>query len=171
MPTAPTTTDGRCWSCNQRAVAWGVDATWSRPVDGVRHIIDRRVRLCAQPRRGASRAPETRKDRQREYYARWKAKGGRVDPIAAKRKRLKHFYGLAPERFDAMFKKQRGLCAICKEEPATQVDHDHGCCPGARSCGKCIRGLLCGSCNRMLGQAKEDPARLRAGLRYLARFT
>src|SRR4029077_2130187 len=31
------------------------------------------------------------------------------------------------------------------------VDHDHNCCPGAHSCGKCIRGILCGTCNSALG--------------------
>jgi len=29
------------------------------------------------------------------------------------------------------------------------IDHDHRCCPGnTGNCGNCIRGLLCGSCNK-----------------------
>jgi hypothetical protein len=36
------------------------------------------------------------------------------------------------------------------------IDHDHSCCNrGARSCGKCIRGMLCTSCNTGLGQVER----------------
>jgi hypothetical protein len=70
-------------------------------------------------------------------------------------------YGLTLEQYRALEKKQRGLCALCgkpplvgkracgkeKQAPRLCVDHDHACCPGKRSCGKCVRGLLCHWCN------------------------
>lgn len=63
-------------------------------------------------------------------------------------------YGITVEQYDELLRKQEGRCAICRELPgdrALHVDHDHSCCAGrARNCGKCVRGLLCYSCNTKL---------------------
>jgi Recombination endonuclease VII len=69
---------------------------------------------------------------------------------------LKNRYHLTVEQYAEMLVKQDGHCALC---PMTQgetkrrmcVDHDHKCCPDLQCCGKCIRGILCGNCNRMVG--------------------
>jgi hypothetical protein len=75
---------------------------------------------------------------------------------------LKHRYGLTPEELDTLIAAQGGKCAICGEVPRRfHVDHDHK--TGAR------RGFLCGPCNTALGLFKDDPKRLRAAIRYLAR--
>lgn len=64
-----------------------------------------------------------------------------------------------------------GVCDICKGKNsagrALAVDHDHACCPGKRSCGKCVRGFLCGQCNYGVGNFKDDPQLLRKTALYL----
>lgn len=79
-------------------------------------------------------------------------------------------YGVTQERFEQMLADQNG-CAIChRTEPTDkgwQVDHDHGCCPGFRSCGECVRGVLCAPCNVGLGAFGDDPERLAAAAAYL----
>lgn len=90
--------------------------------------------------------------------------GRRVSRLAA--------YGLTQDEYDAMLAAQGGLCAICRSPESGNrslaVDHDHACCPSAkRSCGKCIRGLLCTRCNVTLGNYEEFRPRAVA---YLATF-
>lgn len=83
---------------------------------------------------------------------------------------LKRF-GLTVEDYIDLEKSQNGLCKICNQ-PETHrrrlsVDHDHSCCPGANSCGKCIRGLLCFRCNAVLGQLRDNRDILASMIKYL----
>lgn len=71
--------------------------------------------------------------------------------------------GISNEIYQEMFDAQGGVCAMCGGPPEDgrmlAIDHDHSCCPAARACGKCIRGLLCGRCNKDLGiyeKRKDD---------------
>lgn len=80
--------------------------------------------------------------------------------------RLVRDYGIGIEEYRAMLKRQNGVCAICQVTRDTNyslhVDHCH-------DTGK-VRGLLCGSCNKMLGLARDDRARLARAAEYLDRF-
>lgn len=60
-----------------------------------------------------------------------------------------------------------GRCAICNRETDLVVDHDHKCCPTQRTCGKCVRGLLCAGCNTGLGAFGDNPEALASALDYL----
>lgn len=60
-----------------------------------------------------------------------------------------------------------GQCAICSKIGPRVVDHDRTCCPGARSCTKCRRGLLCRTCNMALGLFRHSIANLEAASAYL----
>lgn len=87
-------------------------------------------------------------------------------------------YGITAEQFEAMFEAQGRRCKICRtDKPGAQtagrwhIDHDHACCPGRKgSCGKCLRGILCGNCNLGLGNMKDDPVIVRAALDYLVAY-
>ncbi len=79
--------------------------------------------------------------------------------------------GLSLEGYNELFKKQNGVCAICLTPPQSHrrlcIDHDHKCCVGIKSCGKCIRGLLCDDCNHALGSAKDSIKILENAVKYL----
>jgi hypothetical protein len=85
---------------------------------------------------------------------------------------LANNYGLTVDEYNAMLRRQGGVCAICgKSEPAEHgrtgkqfrlaVDHCHE--TGA------VRGLLCQKCNRAVGLLGDDPILLRKAISYLLR--
>lgn len=104
--------------------------------------------------------------------------GSYCRPCCETYQRLRKF-GLSAEQYDAMLLAQGGCCAICQSESSGprgwHVDHDHKCCPpppGRKSfvtCGECVRGLLCHSCNLAIGGMKDSASRLRAAADYLDR--
>jgi hypothetical protein len=67
-------------------------------------------------------------------------------------------YGTTVEWYRDRLLEQSGTCAICKHLShhhgtiqRLQVDHNHDCCDlRTKSCGKCLRGLLCADCNILL---------------------
>lgn len=67
--------------------------------------------------------------------------------------------------------KQDNSCGICENEFIDDnyvIDHDHSHCPGNKGCPVCVRGLLCQSCNLMLGAAKDNENTLIRGAMWLA---
>lgn len=76
-------------------------------------------------------------------------------------------YQLSKDEFDAMYFEQDGACLVFQYGEATHVDHDHACCPGEVTCGRCIRGLLCDDCNIALGRFKDNKTTLARAIEYL----
>ena len=66
-----------------------------------------------------------------------------------------------------MLKAQNGKCAICKQNKPEVVDHDHKCCSGRKTCGKCVRSLLCKRCNTFVGYIEQNKSLLQPVLRYI----
>lgn len=95
---------------------------------------------------------------------------------AGRRRIYLRLFGLDEAGYQSLLASQCERCAICgTSEPgggrkSWHIDHDHACCPEAgRSCGKCVRGLLCNNCNAGLGFFADDPERLAAAAAYLRR--
>ena len=109
------------------------------------------------------------KERKREYMRAYQQNNRE----AVRARQIKSKYGLTSDMFASLLESQFGACAICAGPPHPVVrnvkrqgvvpqfvvDHDHS--TGA------IRGLLCHSCNSMLGMAKDSPANLRSAAHYL----
>ena len=75
---------------------------------------------------------------------------------------LKRRYGLTEETFRELMEFQGCACAICKEYSYNLVvDHDHE--TGV------VRGLLCSSCNKLLGFAKDNVDILHQASQYILR--
>jgi hypothetical protein len=97
------------------------------------------------------------------------------NPERFKSQLRKCMYHLSEEHFQKMLIEQEHRCAICfavfTEENPPCVDHDHRCCSKkAKSCGKCIRGLLCGACNHGLGKFREDVQNLSNAIKYVEKW-
>lgn len=120
--------------------------------------------LCNQCRVAKDR------DRRAENWRRWSEDTGWK--VNNRWMHIERKYGLTREAFTALLDAQGGRCAVCRtDDPGGKgtwhVDHDHTCCPSQHTCGKCLRGLVCYSCNTAMGMLNDDPARLRACADYL----
>jgi hypothetical protein len=93
------------------------------------------------------------RERQRARLRRWR----QINRIETR-------YGISREQYEAMVARQGGLCAICNTKPEKTLSVDH-----CHETGR-VRGLLCSSCNSMLGFSHDDPRRLIAGSDYLRAF-
>ena len=83
-----------------------------------------------------------------------------VNSLPVNRKYRISSYGLTEEQFDRLLDTQQYSCGMSHEPfrdgQLIHVDHDHACCHAKnRSCGKCIRGLLCHTCNIALGHIEH----------------
>jgi hypothetical protein len=97
------------------------------------------------------------------YAARYRAL--HVESIAANKRAgvLRRNFGFTPEQYDALFREQKGMCAICGQPPKMVrlgVDHDHRT--------GIVRSLLCVKCNNALGWL-ESGDWLKKALTYLER--
>ena len=105
-----------------------------------------------------------KKDKPEYFKQYWSSQKGKK---VRKRQQLSS-YGLTLSCFNYLLEKQGGGCAICGKTSGWKanggnlvVDHCHK--------SKNVRGLLCPSCNRGLGQFEDNPNFLKKAVWYLQR--
>lgn len=85
------------------------------------------------------------------------------DSQKARNFNLLRLYNITEEVFQQMLISQGSVCAICRTQDwgphGPHVDHCH-------ATGK-VRSILCGLCNKGLGNFKDDPDRLRTAADYV----
>lgn len=91
--------------------------------------------------------------------------------LCERRYRVKHLYNLTHEEHVRLLEKQNHKCGIPGCDVAvtlfSDVDHNHACCAGPRSCGKCVRGILCHQHNNGLSFFEDNPQALLGAFEYL----
>lgn len=114
--------------------------------------------------------PEVRKTYNRDMARKIRTANPELSREAARRwqERNPYYvkYRITRADWEKMFADQQGCCYLCgggfdlENRKAIHIDHDHECCPSGRdgpSCGKCIRGLACRTCNQGIGAFMDDP--------------
>lgn len=90
---------------------------------------------------------------------------------------LKARHHMTPEQYNLILAFQNGVCYICRRANGKtrrlSVDHDHNYArawcdhPHDESCRECWRGLLCRTCNGVLGHLRDSTGALRDAIHYL----
>jgi hypothetical protein len=146
------------------------EAAYTRHLDEAQAAYVLRCRVCGEertPKQMMKDRPTVCRSCNRARVRAWVE----AHPKEWERYGRKHYlakkYGLTPQQADDLLAAQGGRCAICRSEPSDKrgfrmhVDHDH-------TTGQ-VRGILCGPCNRGIGQLGDDPDLLQAAADYLMR--
>ena len=171
---APSVSRGLCSPCYQKVRRRGRLEDYPATISTVRHSlsavdVEARTATCSVCGPVRIRVRKSRKAHEcMTVYRRTPA-----NPARVRRAMLKQNYGLAPEEYDGMLRSQGNACAICRTTESGardwHVDHDHACCPGRKTCGQCVRGILCHRCNAGLGYFRDNTTNMARAIEYLTR--
>ena len=122
--------------------------------------ISPKKRVYTEEQKAASR------ESQRKRRAKNPERVREVGRESEKRRRYRR-YGITEEQYNEMWAEQGSSCAICKtKENQTKsnwhVDHCHTT--------DVVRGILCHSCNTLLGHARDSKTILEEAMRYLSKY-
>jgi len=110
----------------------------------------------------AARRPNQKRDARLKQ---WREENREKIKLQIKHNALKRKYGVSLKDYNDMIKKQNGKCVICFSVLVGRTAHlDHCHATGT------VRAVLCESCNKGLGNFRDNPASLRSAASYLERF-
>ena len=177
-----------CESCSRRCARCGVPT--QRTKIGSYRKWCAPCRAIAEPARATCSKCGAERDGSHKSYCRacyrayeniWNRRNPDKVALKDRRRALKMRYGMTLDDYNRLLASQGGGCAVCGTVESIlnagprgpklglHVDHDHRCCPGEVTCGNCIRGILCASCNNAAGRLKDVPALARRLAEYLTR--
>jgi hypothetical protein len=142
----------------------------SKPLSDFHRRKDRNyapLSQCKECKNAQERANPLNKEYRKKSYRRDIEKSRAY--VRGKARRLAYAsYGITESDYERMLEAQGGVCAICKSPASSprnarrrnlDVDHCH-------TTGQ-VRGLLCGCCNRAIGQLNNDVTLLFNAAKYL----
>lgn len=136
-----------------------------RQKDGLDYWCKPCVRVYAE---SIKKEPRYRERRKELWHSKPHDHPSKLRKKASSRRRRRAWqYNISQHILDAVLATQNNRCGICEvpfaelTSKAMQLDHCHAT--------NVFRGFLCVSCNHLLGNAKDDPKRLRAAIEYLDR--
>lgn len=109
--------------------------------------------------------------RKREQWHKWRAKPGSAEKVRdysraheaktqyRKEWRIKKLYAITLTEYETLMDSVDRACQICSSKSDPCLDHDH-------VTGK-VRGVLCRSCNKAIGQLGDSADSIRKALDYL----
>lgn len=120
-----------------------------------------------------NRSKEWQKNNSEQYKKsvdKWKKNNSEQKWMLDKKSHLWTHYRMTIEDYQLMLKNQNGKCKICEKSKKLVVDHDHSCCLQKNTCGNCVRGLLCFSCNTLVGYIEINKNLIKSVYLYLQRL-
>lgn len=111
-----------------------------------------------------------------EFHKNSASAGGRLTfcKKCSYKKNLKIKYKIS--NIEELLSSVGNKCEICESEfdyltrnTTPNIDHDHSCCPTDYTCGNCVRGVLCISCNNAIGLLRDSKKNVKSALNYLSK--
>lgn len=142
-----------------------VNRIWRASENGRASLNRRRERVLAynrKYRKNKYKNDPKQRARVSAYNRKWREAHKEQVQNSDRKKHLRAHFGITIDQYNELLYRQHGVCALCGKPPERirlAVDHNHET--------QEVRGLLCGSCNRVLGIIEKRFKGLQSLYQYL----